>query len=543
MAELECQSFKRRVRSDRPLFAEHCGLAMSSSSLHASGPTHWAVSVPIEEGSDAATTLRELFAATKDKKAAARGKNKPLAELTQFDVPEGLQVGTLDELLRLADALEALGTQSTALLHSHEAELVGATRRSPGSSSAAAPAASAPASLTALVVEGLPVLEWVKKSFRWDTAVYDPREGLRTLMQRIRDVIVSLDHQRREQGASLAQARHDLNMAQRASVGGLLAKPLAWLLTKRVIQDTRLADRFFDFGPSATGADHYSPLRTEFVVVRPGKEAEFLERYESVGAGTVAASIPAIAESPDAAVAESKSDSLEEMRASLVAAAPRSPVVPRSAFKVLETAAPDAAPGASVATPKESLWIVTVLSSCVSQFRSAAARDGRGIFDVKADVDEDGMQRSVLRSRILGASRTGGAAEAEAALERSEQDAAATVAELQARLADAEARMLRDCQARYEESLRTHLHLVAIQLFVESILRYGLPVHFAYALLRPKEAATEPLLLAQLHDAYKKLDDGGDDDDEKPSGAGLTANRFGKKLPLVHVTCEVRGEA
>jgi len=488
---------------------------------HRTLPTHWAVAVPVmREGfpEGVRETLKALSEASRGSPATGNKKRKHLAELSQFDVPAGLHVGTLDDLLRLADQLEGVTAHSEQCLRLHEQELVAAAVRTADGVSRAAAAASA-AAPQPLLVDGVPVHEWIRRRFRWDTAQFDPREPLHTVLDRVRGTVATLDKQRRDQVQAVHAQRAALERAGAAAEGGLLAKPLAWLLSPAVLAEAPAGHRFFDCGAEPAGSQA-APLRTEFVVVAAGKEAEWLSKYESVGRGAVRAAL-------EASAAEAGGSALAE-------AAPPSPVVPRSAFRLLQGPA-EAKAG------RESLWAVHVLSGFAAEFRAALARECRGVAAVKPDMDEDPVQRRVIRARIHGSSPEE-AAEAEAEAARVREDSSAALVELQARLADAEARLLRECQARYEEAVRTHLHCVAVHLFAESVLRYGLPATFAFAVVRPKTPADATELLGKLSAAYGSLASP-DDDADAPSGAQHRGNALAPGLPLAHVVADVFAEA
>jgi len=500
-------------------------------------PSHWAVSIPVgREGrpDGVHATLMALSNCAKAKAPAGK-KTKYVAELSQFDIPDGLHVGTLDDLLRLADQVETVTAFSEQCLRSHEAELAAAAARAANvSTSGAAAGASAAGAATsgagaagkgthALSVGATSVHAWIRKSFLWDAAQYDPREPLQQLLDRVRETVAAIDTQRRDQVAAVGAAKASLDRAAQASRGGLQAKPLAWLLTPAVVEDTGLRRRFFDCGSGRAGA-YAGPLRSEFVVVRGGREAEWLARYESVGRGAVREALEG-----DAAAG------------ALAAAAPDSPVVPRSAFKVLTEAAA-AATGAPAGSEPDALWMVTILSGFKEEFRAALARDCRGIAAAKTDMDDDAHQRAVVRSRIMGEAAADGedaARTAEAELARARADASAAVSDLQAQLADAEARLLRDCQGRYEEAVRTHLHCLGLHLFVESVLRYGLPATFAFALVRAKSPAEAETLLATLRKEYSDLATPDDDDDAPATRRG---GALSGRLPMAHVVAEFPAE-
>ncbi len=49
------------------------------------------------------------------------------------------------------------------------------------------------------------------------------------------------------------------------------------------------------------------------------------------------------------------------------------------------------------------------------------------------------------------------------------------------------------------------IHIKAVRVFVESVLRYGLPVDFAAVLIKPKRSANDKKIRSKLAALYTKL--------------------------------------
>ena len=95
--------------------------------------------------------------------------------------------------------------------------------------------------------------------------------------------------------------------------------------------------------------------------------------------------------------------------------------------------------------------------------------------------------------------------------------------------------LLRWCTTTYAEIFSSWIHLKAIRLYVESVLRYGLPVNFTAMLLEPGRGR-EGKLRAELKSLYGKLAGGNVNlasAENEPDLGGLTSGEF---YPYVYLT-------
>jgi V-type H+-transporting ATPase subunit C len=63
---------------------------------------------------------------------------------------------------------------------------------------------------------------------------------------------------------------------------------------------------------------------------------------------------------------------------------------------------------------------------------------------------------------------------------------------------------LRLCKTNFSEAFAAWVHIKALRIFVESILRYGLPPNFQAAVLKPHKGKQDKLL-STLCQHYQKL--------------------------------------
>jgi V-type H+-transporting ATPase subunit C len=82
--------------------------------------------------------------------------------------------------------------------------------------------------------------------------------------------------------------------------------------------------------------------------------------------------------------------------------------------------------------------------------------------------------------------------------------------------------LLRWAKTAYTETFRAWMHLKAVRVFVESVLRYGLPANFQAMIVRPMRSGNESRLRALLKQLYGHLassdateDKGGDEAGQK----------------------------
>jgi V-type H+-transporting ATPase subunit C len=122
-----------------------------------------------------------------------------------------------------------------------------------------------------------------------------------------------------------------------------------------------------------------------------------------------------------------------------------------------------------------------------------------------------------------------------------EADAADRSADEEARLTDESAEQhtvfLKWAETAYAETFIAMVHLKAVRVFVESVLRYGLPVNFEVCVLRPS-SKSEPRLRSSLNHMYAHLGGSwaaaGQEDDAAGIPGMAGADNF---YPYVYLEC------
>jgi len=70
---------------------------------------------------------------------------------------------------------------------------------------------------------------------------------------------------------------------------------------------------------------------------------------------------------------------------------------------------------------------------------------------------------------------------------------------------DQQKKLIRWCKVNFAESFTAWIHLKAIRVFVESVLRFGLPINFQAILMELNKKGNEKKLRSILLDLYKHL--------------------------------------
>lgn len=97
--------------------------------------------------------------------------------------------------------------------------------------------------------------------------------------------------------------------------------------------------------------------------------------------------------------------------------------------------------------------------------------------------------------------------------------------ELQADIRKKFSMLVKWCSTMFSEAFIAWIHMKALRVFVESVLRYGLPVNFQAVLLEPK-AKQGPKLRKALNAAYIALDQSAGGKEEGASMAGIGLKEY-----------------
>ena len=327
-----------------------------------------------------------------------------------------------------------------------------------------------------LTVDGEPTLRYMQH-FKWNSAKYQSTRPIEELVKIIAQSTDKVELELKEAAAVYQEKKQQLNALQRKKGGNLMVTDLQDIITPEVARELFVATPF---------------LTTAVVVVPKQIEGEWLAGYESLAHDAVGYGPP-------------------EDRQSVLG----SPVVPRSAVKVTED------------RDGFCLYLVVVLRAYVEAFRlEAQARrflvrqfTPTGLADVHRtleELDEEADANEAANSA------------AEAADEPQALSAEETLAAVEIEFEQARHQLARWCRTHYGELFISWMHVKAIRVFVESVLRYGLPVDFMSCLLKPKRGHDKQLR-DRLRALYRDVTHGGHhassgpEDDFGPPGAAAAA--------------------
>ena len=306
-----------------------------------------------------------------------------------------------------------------------------------------------------LLIDAVPVERYLP-SFVWEHAKYPHRRALPELVGSLRSCVGAIEDELKHLTITYAEKTQKLASLNRGAAATKGAKAsLALSPLEDVLRPEHLEGvEFLD--------TEY--LVTVVVAVPKPKEAQFLETYASIASDVVIS---------DGAAC--------------------SPAVPGSATKLTGDA-------------EACLYAVTLLKGrrAPGKFEGDAWAPGAFVDFVQAYAAAAKALQFQLRPFCYDAERVA----------RNESERKALGAEVD-RL---HASIVRWCKAHFAESFVAWMHLKVIRAFVESVLRYGLPVDFVTALLLPLKFR-EPQLQAALDKMFSHLtrDDarGLVEDDEK----------------------------
>ncbi|DBA01779.1 TPA: hypothetical protein N0F65_010189 [Lagenidium giganteum] len=281
----------------------------------------------------------------------------------------------------------------------------------------------------ALTVDGVPVDRYLN-FFSWDEAKHPHRRPLPEIVSIIQSSIGKIEEELKQLSTHYAEKKQQLQQLQRKKGGNLLVANLNDVLTPEIVSQS-------DF----VNTDY---LQTLVVIVPKNLEENWLAEYQNIG--------DQIAEYGP-----------KERRSR------GSPVVPGSTRRLYEE-------GDSL------LYTVTVLKG---QYQPGHV-DAEGNFEQGTihDYVEDFKTRAREKRfvvRDFTFDPTSHATNEEA------------IAELEVEVDRLWSGLIRWCKAHFGETFIAWMHIKMIRVFVESVLRYGLPVNFVVVMYRPHHGKDKKL--------------------------------------------------
>jgi V-type H+-transporting ATPase subunit C len=442
--------------------------------------SYWVIAVPAEH--DEARARDRLIQGT-----VKRG----LCKQWVFKIPN-LKVGTLDTLVMLSEDLAKIDAQAHQVVQKIQRAYIDISKSEPSAAAGAAAAGERQES---------PELQVNKKSihafvseFEWDGIHFPKASALKGLADKVLQDCQGADEELKKNLTAYNEVKTKFTAIERKETGSLMVKPLG-----QFIREEHIIEREY--------------ITTKFVIVPVAREQEFLDTYEiledlhaerqkelelerqkqkEAREAQLRASGQAPKEEPTPAPASEEKEDAPKERVGGVSC---KNVVPRSALKLTPNGYPD----------EFCLYRVLVFRKGADQFGNLCREKRYIIRAYTHDPDE-------------------------AANSRKEKE------ELQKNRQKLWKFLVMWCKTNFSAIFSKWVHVKAMRVFVESVLRYGLPVDFASFILQPtpgKESATRKALGALYQNLGGQGADAGGEDAQDIAGLG-----GGEFYPYVYLALE-----
>lgn len=368
--------------------------------------------------------------------AAGACPEKPFAEMFKFEVPS-LTVGTLDTLMTLSDDLgktDAVVESIVRKIERTSAELF--EKRAPD-----------------LSVGGVPSQRYIQQ-FAWDSAKYPSRRPLKELVALISGGAAGIEEELKQLSQSFADKQQALIDAKRKQGGNLLQADLNDVLNEEIMRRVNLVDSEY--------------LKTVFIAIPKSQKENFENNVESLGSDLVGYGGPDWSRDPSLlGTATSFGNQVDRHRVR------GSPVVPGSA-QVVHT------------DEETMLYAVTILKS---QYEAGYYEGDEFQAGTKIDFMSQFANSCREKRYVLREFEWDPTAASKSAMAREQ---------LQVEVDGMKSALMRWCKTHYGDAFVAWMHIKVIRVFVESVLRYGLPVDFTAVLYKVNNG--KEVLLTQALD-------------------------------------------
>ncbi|KAL3943559.1 MAG: hypothetical protein SGBAC_002376 [Bacillariaceae sp.] len=321
-------------------------------------------------------------------------------------------------------------------------------------------------------VGGVPPARYIQQ-FAWDSAKYPNRRPLKELVGLIAGGAAGIEEELKQLTASFADKQIALQEAQRRGAGNLMQADLNDVLTEDIMRSVNVVDSEY--------------LKTMFIAVGKASKENFESTIESIGNELVGFG------GPDWSRDGSKLGKPVSFGSSVDRHKVRgSPVVPGSAQMVHKD-------------DDSILYAVTILKG---QYESGYYEGDQFQAGTKIDFETEFAQ-ACREKRYMVRDFKWDATQASKSVLAKEQ--------LQVEVDGMKSALMRWCKTHYGDAFVAWMHIKVIRVFVESVLRYGLPVDFT-AVLYKIHPGKDTDLLKGLDKALGNAeddDDLGDDGEEE----------------------------
>jgi len=388
--------------------------------------------------------------------SAGACSEKPLSEMFKFEVPS-LMCGTLDSLMNLSDDLVKSDQIIEGIVRKVEksaVDLLGGQKK------------------PELLVGSVPPNRYIQQ-FAWDYAKYPNRRPLKELVSLIGGGASAIEEELKQLSGSFEEKQIALQDAKRRQGGNLMVADLNDALTAADMKNLQVHDTEY--------------LKTLFIALPMASKESFEASVYSIGNNLVGYGGPDWTGNP-ANLGQPIQYGVEVDRQRKRG----SPVVPDSLVLVKED--------------KESaLYAVTILKS---QYQAGRFEGDEFMAGTKTDFVNQFIKtckdrRFVVREVNYDPSQ---ASRSAMALEQ-----------LTVEVDSMRSGLTRWCKTHYGEAFVAWMHIKVIRIFVESVLRYGLPVDFT-AVLYKVIPGKEDQLTKELDKALSNKKNSAADEDDEEAG-------------------------
>jgi V-type H+-transporting ATPase subunit C len=472
---------------------------------------YWVVGVPTE--GNASQTENKLVRGVQ----GLVHSNSP----RKFQVPE-LKIGTMDTLMAMSEDLAKYDLQVEVIVKKlfrsfyelQKTKPDDETKREPGVRAAPTPTASAPLEL---LVDQKDTPNQYLDSFTWNDRRFPPHAALRDLSDMMMKDTLKADDELKQYLSSYNEVRLVLEGMDRKEGGSLLVKPLTMVDPKYLIDTEHMTtvllvvpkkeERFF--------LGKYETMEIVYAKKEEEREAKMKKDKEETAARNVEKKGPeaeaevvdkekeasldkqALADRAEAAAAAAAAERERLDHEARMARLPKcNNVVPQSAKKLAED-------------DEFVLYSIVVLKKGLELLKNVCRQERYTIRAHQFDPSEEARAKET-RKRLT--------------VERKKKyvNAVATT------------------KSSFSDTFMIWIHIKAMRVFVEVVLRFGLPVNFQSFLIRPKKG-TDKKLRDSLGAMYKHLAKA-ESNAKKGEDDEATLSQFGQFFPYVYFEVDLSFE-
>lgn len=290
-----------------------------------------------------------------------------------------------------------------------------------------------------LTVGGVPAQRYIQQ-FAWDSAKYPNRRPLKELVSLISGGAAGIEEELKQLSASFADKQQALTDAKRKQGGNLMVADLNDVLNEDIMRKVNVVDTEY--------------LKTVFVAIPKSQKENFESTVDKMASDIVGYGGPDWSRDPSK-LGEPVSFGTQVDRHKVRG----SPVVPGSAQLVHSD-------------EDTMLYAVTILKS---QYEAGYYEGDEFQAGTKIDFEEEFAKACREKRYVLRDFKWDPSAASKSAMDREQ---------LQVEVDGMKSALMRWCKTHYGDAFVAWMHIKVIRVFVESVLRYGLPVDFTAVLYK-----------------------------------------------------------